>query len=420
MIKKKFTIPEAYEANFVKKVKELAYAADPKPAVPKPVLLDFGDLRIWLARNFGFCWGVENAVEIAYKTLENEQGKRVYLLSEMIHNPTVNEDLKRKGIQFLFETDGKPIIPLSTLKKEDIVIIPAFGASKEVVKELEEIGINPKQYDTTCPFVTKVWKRGGKLAKSGHSLVIHGKHNHEETKATFSQNADESPTVIVKDIEEANILAACMLGEKTQADFMQYFGHKCTPNFDPIADLEHFGVINQTTMLASETEEVMLILKTAAIQRFGSEKVANHMADTKDTLCYATYENQTATLELAKTEADLAFVLGGYNSSNTMHLVEILEKAMPTYHIRDFSEVNGTESIRHFDQWTKQNLETQDWVPTLNAQQKRPIDIALTSGASCPDVLVDELIFGLLDLFEVEEPNFDQVLSLLSEKANDL
>ncbi len=155
MIKKKFTIPAAYEANFVKKVKELAYAADPKPAVSMPVLLDFGKVRFWLARNFGFCWGVENAVEIAYKTLEQEKDKRVYLLSEMIHNPTVNEDLKRKGIQFLFETDGTPIIPLSTLTKEDVVIVPAFGASKDVVKELVEIGIDPKKYDTTCPFVTK-------------------------------------------------------------------------------------------------------------------------------------------------------------------------------------------------------------------------------------------------------------------------
>jgi 4-hydroxy-3-methylbut-2-enyl diphosphate reductase len=410
MIKKKFTIPSAYQANFVKKVKELAYAADPKPAVPKPVLLDFGQVRFWLARNFGFCWGVENAVEIAYKTLEQEKDKRVYLLSEMIHNPTVNEDLKRKGIQFLFETDGSPIIPLSSLTKEDVVIIPAFGASKEVVKELEEIGIDPKQYDTTCPFVTKVWKRGGKLAKSGHSLVIHGKHEHEETKATFSQNAKESPTVIVKNIEEAKALAACMLGEKSKTEFSQLFGHKSTPDFDPITDLTHFGVINQTTMLASETEEVMQILKEAAVKRFGVDEVKNHMADTKDTLCYATYENQTATLALAETKADVSFVLGGYNSSNTMHLVEILEKSMPTYHIRDFSEIYGLQSIRHFDQWTHQILETENWAPT----QQNPITIALTSGASCPDILVDELIFGLLDLFEVEEPDFEKVIEALS------
>jgi len=415
MIKKKFTIPAAYEANFVKKVKELAYAADPKPAVSMPVLLDFGKVRFWLARNFGFCWGVENAVEIAYKTLEQEKDKRVYLLSEMIHNPTVNEDLKRKGIQFLFETDGTPIIPLSTLTKEDVVIVPAFGASKDVVKELIEIGIDPKKYDTTCPFVTKVWKRGGKLAKSGHSLVIHGKHNHEETKATFSQNADESPTVIVKNIEEAKALASCMLGEKTKAEFDALFGHKCTPNFDPIIDLEHFGVINQTTMLASETEEVMGILKEAATKRFGSEKVAKHMANTKDTLCYATYENQSATLELAKTNSDVAFVLGGYNSSNTMHLVEILEKSMATYHIRDFAEINGLETIQHFDQWTHQIVETENWAPTPKNQN--PITIALTSGASCPDVLVDELIFGLLDLFDVEKPDFDGVVNLVTSQA---
>jgi 4-hydroxy-3-methylbut-2-enyl diphosphate reductase len=163
-------------------------------------------------------------------------------------------------------------------------------------------------------------------------------------------------------------------------------------------------------MLASETEEVMQILKEAAVKRFGVDEVKNHMADTKDTLCYATYENQTATLALAETKADVSFVLGGYNSSNTMHLVEILEKSMPTYHIRDFSEIYGLQSIRHFDQWTHQILETENWAPT----QQNPITIALTSGASCPDILVDELIFGLLDLFEVEEPDFEKVIEALS------
>lgn len=405
MIKKKFDIPELYQANFVKQVKQLAYQADPKPEVPRPVLLDFGRVKFWLARNFGFCWGVENAVEIAYKTLEQYPDKRVFLLSEMIHNPTVNEDLQNKGIRFIFETDGTQLIPFEELNAEDIVIIPAFGAQKEVVAKLEALGIKPKAFDTTCPFVTKVWKRGSKLAKSGHSLVIHGKHEHEETKATFSQNADKSPTVIVKNIEEAKILAECMLGKQDSRVFEQYFAHKSTPGFDPVHDLEHFGVINQTTMLATETEEVMQILKKAAVERFGVEQLASHMADTRDTLCYATYENQSATLELAKVEADMAFVVGGYNSSNTMHLTEILEHKMPTFHVRDFSEISQ-EQISHFDQWTKQMQITKAWVPNTER-----INIAITSGASCPDVLMDEMIFGLLQLLGGVDRSADDVLN---------
>lgn len=407
MIKKKFDIPDLYQANFVKQVKELAYQADPKPQIPKPVLLDFGSVKFWLARNFGFCWGVENAVEIAYKTLDENPHKRVFLLSEMIHNPTVNEDLKRKGISFIFETDGTPIIDMDSITADDIVIIPAFGAQKEVVAKLKAKGINPTKYDTTCPFVTKVWKRGSKLAKSGYALVIHGKYQHEETRATFSQNADKSPTVIVRDIEEAKILAECMQGKRTKADFDYYFGHKCTPDFDPITDLEHFGVINQTTMLATETEEVMRILKQAAVSRFGEDQLKDHMADTRDTLCYATYENQSATLELAETKADIALVVGGYNSSNTMHLAEILEHKMPTYHVRDASELSA-DQVHHYDQWSDSMKKTSDWLPS-----KRPLTVALTSGASCPDILVDEMIAYILQLCNSNEKNMDEVLAEL-------
>jgi 4-hydroxy-3-methylbut-2-enyl diphosphate reductase len=196
-----------------------------------------------------------------------------------------------------------------------------------------------------------------------------------------------------------------MLGNRTLADFKTYFGHKCTAGFDPIRDLEHFGVINQTTMLATETEEVMSILKEAALKRFGSAELANHMAETRDTLCYATFENQSATDELAKTDADLAFILGGYNSSNTMHLVEILEKQMPSYHIRDFNELTDLKSIHHYDQWTNQMIKTEDWLPT-----KRPLTIAITSGASCPDILMDEFIFGLLERLDIEINDLESIL----------
>src|SRR5699024_9831445 len=218
-----------------------------------------------------------------------------YLLSEMIHNPTVNEDLLGRGVKFLFETDGTELIPIDALSENDIVIVPAFGTTIEIQQKLKAQGIDPYEYNTTCPFVEKVWKRGKQLGKKGYSLVIHGKHRHEETRATFSHSADHSACVVVLNAEEAQILADILAGDRPKSDFLTHFAHKSTAGFDPHKDLEHFGVINQTTMLATETQEVMDILKGAAIKRFGEANILNHFADTSDTLCYATNENQSAT-----------------------------------------------------------------------------------------------------------------------------
>ena len=331
----------------------------------------------------------------------------------MIHNPTVNEDLLGKGVQFLFETDGTERIPISSLTSEDIVIVPAFGTTLEIQEELQQVGIDPYQYNTTCPFVEKVWRRGKQLGKKKYSLVVHGKHTHEETRATFSHSAEHSAVVVVLNPEEAHILAEIMTLERPLSDFEKYFGHKSTPGFDPLKDLERFGVINQTTMLATETQEVMDILKEATVKRFSNADILNHFADTSDTLCYATNENQSATLALAETDADIALVVGGYNSSNTMHLVEILEHKFPTFHVRDASEIQSGSSIRHFDQWKKEILETKNWLPS----QKNPLKIALTSGASCPDVLVDEVLLNVLSYFDgVKE--MQEVLAPFEELAH--
>lgn len=333
-----------------------------------PTLLDFGPVQFFVPRHFGFCYGVENAIDIAYRAVEEHPDKNIYLLSEMIHNPTVNEDLLGRGVQFLQDTAGNQLVPFSSLSSEDIVIVPAFGTTLEIEAELKKIGIDPYQFNTTCPFVEKVWKRGKQLGKKDYALVVHGKYEHEETRATFSHSADHSAVVVVLNPEEAKVLAEIMTEERPLSDFEEYFGHKATPGFNPLEDLKRFGVINQTTMLATETQEVMDILKVATIERFGEADILDHFADTSDTLCYATNENQSATLELAKQPADIAVVVGGYNSSNTMHLVEILEHSFPTYHVRDASEFKSENEVHHFDQWKKEVLITKDWLPS-----KRPL-----------------------------------------------
>ena len=396
MARKSFEIPKMYRSPIIRKVKEANKVTDPRKKDLDPTELDFGPLQVLIPRHFGFCYGVENAIDIAYRTVESNPDKNIYLLSEMIHNPTVNEDLLDKGVKFLFDTDGTVRIPIESLSSDDVVIVPAFGTTLEIQEKLQKQGIDPYQYNTTCPFVEKVWKRGAQLGKKGYSLVVHGKHEHEETRATFSHSSDHSSTVVVLNPDEAHILAEIMTEDRPLEDFETYFGHKSTEGFNPREDLEFFGVINQTTMLAQETQEVMDILKKAAEERFGEENIQKHFADTSDTLCYATNENQSATYALADAKPDLAIVVGGYNSSNTMHLVEILEDYCPTFHIRDANEFDSPNEIQHFNQWEKEMKQTPEWLPNKD----RPLRIALTSGASCPDILVDEVLLKLLTYFD--------------------
>lgn len=393
-------------------MKEATKITDPMKKDLEPSVLDFGPVQVYIPRFFGFCYGVENAIDIAYRAVELHPDKDIYLLSEMIHNPTVNENLLSKGIKFLFDTDGTERIPISSLNSEDIVIVPAFGTTIDIQDQLKAVGIDPYEFNTTCPFVEKVWKRGKQLGKKDYSLVVHGKHQHEETRATFSQSAEHSEVVVVLNPDEAVILAEIMTQDRPVSDFGKYFGHKATPNFDPLKDLRRFGVINQTTMLATETQEVMDILKEAAVKLHGETDILDHFADTSDTLCYATNENQSATLALAKTDADIALVVGGYNSSNTMHLVEILEHSFPTFHVRDSGEIKSDSLIKHFDQWKKEILETSNWLPKNNS----PLKIALTSGASCPDILVDEVLLRMLEFFD-EIKDVDEVIAPFEEMS---
>lgn len=414
MARKEFNIPDIYKSPIIRKVKEATKITDPMKKELEPTVLDFGPVHFYIPRFFGFCYGVENAIDIAYRAIELHPNKNIYLLSEMIHNPTVNENLISKGMKFLFDTDGTERIPITTLNSDDIVIVPAFGTTIDIQDQLKAVGIDPYEFNTTCPFVEKVWKRGKQLGKKEYSLVVHGKHQHEETRATFSQSAEHSEVVVVLNPEEAHILAEIMTEVRPVEDFEKYFGYKSTPNFDPLKNLHRFGVINQTTMLATETQEVMDILKNAAIKLHGETDIINHFADTADTLCYATNENQSATLALAKADADIALVVGGYNSSNTMHLVEILEHSFPTFHVRDAGELKSDSLILHFDQWKKEILETNHWLP----KKTTPLKVALTSGASCPDVLVDEVLLRVLEFYD-ETNEIDTVIApfeAMSEK----
>ncbi len=361
-----------------------------------PTLLDFGPVQIFLARHFGFCYGVENAIEIAFRTVEENPGKRIFLLSEMIHNPQVNADLQAHGIQFLQDTYGKQLIPFSSITNEDIVLIPAFGTTLAIEKELRQIGIQTEKYDTTCPFVEKVWNRSEVIAKKNYTIVIHGKPTHEETRATFSHAAKNGPAIIVKDMAEAIELAKYISGEKKATEFYSEFANQFSSGFDIIKDLYRIGVVNQTTMLASDTQAIADYLKQIMIDKFTHDNPAEHFADTRDTLCYATNDNQTAVAGMLETTADLAIVVGGYNSSNTSHLVELCEEKLPTFFINDEEKILSAKEILHYNFHTKDELLSYNYLP-----EKEPVKILITSGASCPDALVEGVIEKIISFYSV-------------------
>lgn len=391
---KQFDIPTFYRSPIISKVKALRKEFDPRKKDFSPTILDFGPVRFMIARHFGFCYGVENAIEISYKALAENPDKRIFLLSEMIHNPDVNNDLLGRGIRFIQDTSGNQVVPWDALTAEDVVLIPAFGTTKEIKSILTERGIQIQNYDTTCPFVVKVWKKAAQLGVQDYTVVVHGKYRHEETRATFSHSRTGAPTVIVKNMEETRVLADIIRGDRPISEFYAYFKDKYSEGFDPEKDLARVGVVNQTTMLASETSEIAEYLKETMIVKYGRENYKAHFADTRDTLCYATNDNQRATLGLLENPADLAVVVGGYNSSNTSHIVELCEERYPTYFISSAKEIKSPTEIHHFNFHEGEMHETQDFLPA-----KRPLDIVLTSGASCPDALVDGVMQKLLSYF---------------------
>jgi 4-hydroxy-3-methylbut-2-en-1-yl diphosphate reductase len=401
---KSFDVPIIYRSPLITSIKNKRQEEDKMKKDFTPTLLDFGPLKIYLARHFGFCYGVENAIEIAFKTVEENPGKRIFLLSEMIHNPQVNADLQSHGIIFLQDTYGKQLIPFEEITADDIVLIPAFGTTLEIEEKLKRIGIQTEKYDTTCPFVEKVWNRSNVIAKKDYTIVIHGKPKHEETRATFSHAASNAPSVIIKDMDEAKELAKYINGDKNAEDFYTEFKDQYSDGFNVKKDLQRIGVVNQTTMLASDTQAIADFLKEVMIKKFQPENTEDRFADTRDTLCYATNDNQTAVSGMLETEADLAIVVGGYNSSNTSHLVELCEKKLPTYFINDEEKIVSNREIHHFNFQTKEELLTENWLP-----KKETTKILITSGASCPDALVEGVIQKLINFYPTNW-NIDQMI----------
>jgi 4-hydroxy-3-methylbut-2-enyl diphosphate reductase len=402
-----FEIPPFYRSPIISRVKQRRKAEDPRKKDFTPTLLDFGSVRILLARHFGFCFGVEHAIEQAYKAIAENPGKRIFLLSQMIHNPEVNADLESEGVQFLMDTKGNIRIPFEALTPEDVVIVPAFGTTVEIEERLLKIGVDLATYNTTCPFVEKVWNRADKLGQQAYTVVVHGKPDHEETRATFSHAAKTAPVLVVKDHAEAEVLASMLRGKRPWTEFSGFFGGRTTPNFDPQRDLQRFGVVNQTTMLASETQGISALLEDA----LKTQQPTDSFANTRDTLCYATNDNQQATQGAIDSGlANLAIVVGGYNSSNTSHLVELCEEAMPTYFIRNEQELFEQQAVRHF------KVQTQEEVVSRNPWPAGIPTVLVTSGASCPDASVDRVIQRLLMEFPgataVDEvlAHFDQTL----------
>ncbi|MBL7883786.1 MAG: 4-hydroxy-3-methylbut-2-enyl diphosphate reductase [Bacteroidia bacterium] len=408
---KHFDIPEFYKSPIISKVKEFRKITDPRKKDFSPTVLDFGPVRFFIARHFGFCFGVEHAIETAYKAIDENEGKRIFLLSQMIHNPEVNNDLLKRGVKFLMDTSGNQIIDFSELSSDDIVIIPAFGTTLAIEDELNKKGIEVRKYDTTCPFVERVWKKSEKLGEEKYTIIIHGKYNHEETRATFSRSEKDAPAIVVKDINESKIIGDFILGKVSIEQFEQSFKGRYSKDFNAKEHLSRLGVINQTTMLATETQEIADYFKQIMIQKYGEANIKNHYSDTRDTLCYATNENQEATYGLLKENADLAIVVGGYNSSNTSHIVELCEEKLPTYFISSASEIVSKKRINHFDFLNHEHLVSDNYLP-----EKTPVNIILTSGASCPDSVIDDVLQKILSFYP-ETKTIESVLSELVVKS---
>ena len=403
---KQFNVPTTYRSQILGAIKSYRKKQDPRKQNFLPTELTLSGTKFFLPRHFGFCYGVENAIEIAFQTIHENKGRRIFMLGEMIHNPLVNQDLLDSGVQFLVDNAGKRLMDFSELTSNDIVIIPAFGTTVQIENELSEIGVELAKYNTTCPFVEKVWKRSHELGDRGYTLVIHGKYKHEETRATFSHAALTGPCVIVRNMEEATFLSEIIQGKRSVKDFYTFFDGKYSEGFDAERDLMRLGVVNQTTMLAEETSSIAQYLKGIIVNVSGDDA----FADTRDTLCYATNDNQTATQKLLDCDAQTAFVVGGFNSSNTIQLATILGKKYNVYFVRSAEDINENSVVTHLNMETLEPIQTEVDFSSSNFQS-----IVVTSGASCPDSVMDEVISKICEFRGEKEALHAAVEKLLSQ-----
>ncbi len=349
-----------------------------------------GQTTCYLAKQFGFCYGVERAINLAYAARSVFPQERLFLVGEIIHNPEVNAHISALGIKNLLEEEGGAAI--NSLKPEDVVILPAFGTEVSILEKIKARGC--RLVDTTCGDVMSVWKRVKQNTMEGTTSIIHGRASHEETKATASRAfaGGKGHYLIVLNLEEVDFLVRYLLGEESSEHFLKKFDGAYSPGFNPELHLRRLGLANQTTMLRSETEEIQQRLSHALEQRDGCRDNFRFF----DTICGATQERQEALLELLEKPLDFLLVVGGYNSSNTTHLAEIGEKKFPTYFIRNQQCLESLTSLRYFELKRHQEVLLEKFWMIKKLQE--PLAIGITAGASCPNYLLQEVILRLLEL----------------------
>lgn len=344
-------------------------------------------ITIKLAETFGFCWGVDRAVSMAYETRKHFPEKNIWITNEIIHNPVVNENLRKMGIQFITQgPDGKK--DFSPIQTGNVVILPAFGASVEEMQLLAAKGC--EIVDTTCPWVSRVWNRVDKYKKTDFTAIIHGKYKHEETVATSSRALNY---LIVQNIQEAEWICRYILEGGKKEEFLARFREAISPGFDPDIHLQRLGVANQTTMLKGETEQIGKLIEKTMLQKYGPVAFNEHFLSPGDTICDATQERQDAMYKLVQEKLDVAVIIGGYNSSNTGHLHEIaVERNLPSFHIDGPDCILPNNSIRHKPAHESDAVISENWLPTGE------ITIGITSGASTPDQVVASVISRIFAL----------------------
>ncbi len=353
-------------------------------------VLSAGDLTIKLAKEFGFCYGVERAIDLAYAARKSfPADKPIFLVGEIIHNPEVNDQIRDLGIKTI---SNKPTDEeMNQLRCGDVVIIPAFGTEVTTRRQLEEKGC--VLVDTTCGDVMSVWKRVRQYSKEAITSIIHGKAKHEETKATTSQATayGTGHYLVVFTLAETDYVCSYILSGGDKQEFLEKFNGAYSAGFDPDLHLVAVGVANQTTMLRGETEQVQRRLKATMLTKYGEAELDRHFRFF-DTICGATQDRQDALQKLLTQPLNLLLVIGGYNSSNTSHLAEMGEAKLPTYFIKNAAKLASDRSIVHYDQHQHQEIETRDWLPAGR------ITVGITAGASCPNNLIEDVIRKLCEL----------------------
>lgn len=344
-------------------------------------ILRQGRVKVRLAKQFGFCYGVERAIDLAYAAAKVFSDRRIFIVGEIIHNPDVNEQIAQLGIRNLVGPDGR--LALDQLSAGDVVILPAFGAEVKTIAAIRERGC--EVVDTTCGDVMSVWKRVRQNAREDVTSIIHGKAGHEETRATASRarEGERGHYLVVLDLVQTRKVCDYLLHGGDREEFLRYFAGAHSEGFDPDRHLQRIGVANQTTMLRAETQEVQRLLQEAVRQRDGGD-LGNFRFF--DTICGATQERQDALFELLNRPPDVLLVVGGYNSSNTAHLVEIGEKSGPTFFVRDHDCLISAKEIRHFSLTEKREILSTGWLPEGDCE------VGVTAGASCPNNLIEDVI----------------------------